>query len=135
MPLASTPVAFFKIIDYFSSELNTFLISSFFVGDKVVQKVHWCNERNQLFKLRVTFDNFDFKMSANVILKDHTNSDFHWKTHFLTFDRVSSAGLNNTKLLANDKSIFSNSNYLLCKDNLEKTFQKRLSPSLLTEYW
>ena len=85
-------------------------------------------ERKQLFKLRATFDNFDFKMSANVILKDHKNSDFHWITHVLTFDGVSSAGLKDTKLLANDKSIFSNSNYLLCKDKLETTFQRRVCP-------
>ena len=58
--------------------------------------------------LRATFDNFDCKMSANVILEDHKNSDFHWITHVLTFDGVSNAGLNDTTLLTNDRSIFSN---------------------------
>ena len=59
-------------------------------------------------ELRATFDNFDFKILANVILKNHRNSDFYWITHYLTFDRISSAGLDDTKPLVNDISTFSN---------------------------
>ena len=70
-------------------------------------------------ELRATFDNFDFKILAIVILKNHRNSDFHWITHYLTFDRISSAGLDDTKPLVNDISTFSNSKYLLCKDELQ----------------
>lgn len=71
-------------------------------------------------ELRATFDSFDFKILANVILKNHRNSDFHWITHYLTFDRISIAGLDDTKPLVNDISTFSNSNYLLkfVKDEL-----------------
>ena len=63
-------------------------------------------------ELRATFDDFDFKILANVILKNHRNSDFHWITHYLTFDRISSAGLDDTKPLVNDIDTFSNFNYL-----------------------
>ena len=69
-------------------------------------------------EIRVTFDNFDFKVLANIVLKNHRNSDFHWITHYLTFDRVPSAGLDDTKPLVADITTFSNSNYLLCKDEL-----------------
>ena len=70
-------------------------------------------------ELRATFDNFDFKILANVILKNHRNSDFHWISHYLTLDRISSVGLDDTKPLVNDIGTFSNSNYLLCKDELQ----------------
>lgn len=76
-------------------------------------------KENSSMELRVTFDNFDFKILANVILKNHRNSDFHWITHYLTFDRISSAGLDDTKPLVNDINTFSNSSYLLHKDELQ----------------
>ena len=95
------------------------LFLPFFVGDGLVQKVRDVMKQNSSMELRATFDNFDFKMLANVILKSHRNSDFHWITHYLTFDRISSAGLDDTKPLVNDISIFSNSNYLLCNDELQ----------------
>jgi len=95
------------------------LFLSFFVGDGLVQKVRDVMKENTSMELRATFDNFDFRMLANIILKNHRNSDFHWITHYLTFDRVSSAGLDDTKPLVNDISTFSNSSYLLCKDELQ----------------
>ena len=58
-------------------------------------------------------------MLANIILKNHKNSDFHWITHYLTFDRVSSAGLDDTKPLVADINNFTNSNYLLSADELQ----------------
>lgn len=76
-------------------------------------------KENSSMELRATFDNFDFKILANVILKNHRNYDFHWITHYLTFDRISSAGLDDTKPLVNHISTFSNSNYFLCKDELQ----------------
>ena len=39
----------------------------------------------------------DFKILANVILQNHRNSDMHWIAHFLTFDRVSSENLDDSK--------------------------------------
>ena len=69
-------------------------------GDKLVEKVRKVLSENSSMEMRVTFDNFDFKMLANIILKNHTNSDFHWITHYLTFDWVSSAGLDDSKPLA-----------------------------------
>lgn len=64
-------------------------------------------------EVRATFDNFDFKVLANVILSNHRNSDYHWITHYLTFDRVSSAGLDDSKPVS-DITTFSNSNYMSC---------------------
>lgn len=71
-------------------------------------------------ELRATFDNFDFKMLANIILTNHTNSDFLWITQYFTFNRVSSAGLDDTKpLVVEINTYFSNSNYLLSKEELQ----------------
>lgn len=76
-------------------------------------------EQNSAMELRVTFDNFDFKMLANIVLKNHRNSDFHWITQYFTFSRVSSAHLDDTKPLVEDIKTFHNSNYLLSMEELE----------------
>ena len=38
--------------------------------------------------LRVVFDNLDFRILANIILRNHRNSDMHWIAHYVTFERV-----------------------------------------------
>lgn len=70
-------------------------------------------------KLRVTFDNFDFQVLANIIVKGHQNSDMHWITQFITFDRVPCNGLNDTFPIIRDMKDFENSNYLLSKQELQ----------------
>lgn len=90
-----------------------------FAGDGLVQKVRDVMKENPSMEIRATFDNFDFKVLANIQLKNYKNSDFHWITQYLTFDRVSSAGLDDTKPLVEDISSFSDSNYLLSKDELQ----------------
>lgn len=67
-------------------------------------------------ELRVIFDNFDFKILVNVILKNYRNFDFYWIIYYLIFDWIFSVGFDDIKLLVNDISIFSNFNYLFCKD-------------------
>ena len=47
-------------------------------------------------KLRLVFDNFDFKILANIILQNHRNSDMHWIGQFVTFDRISCDHLDDT---------------------------------------
>ena len=90
-----------------------------YVGDGLVQKVHDIMKENNAMELRATFDNFDFKMLANI-LANHRNSDFHWITQYFTFNHVSSAGLDDTKPLVEDiNTNFSNSNYLLSKEELQ----------------
>ena len=84
-----------------------------------MQKVRDVMKENPSMEIRATFDNFDFKVLANIQLKNYKNSDFHWITQYLTFDRVSSAGLDDTKPLVEDISSFSDSNYLLSKDELQ----------------
>lgn len=68
-------------------------------------------------ELRIIFDNLDFKILVNIILTNHRNSDLHWIAHFLTFDRVSSQNLDDSKPQVKD---FENIEYLLNKDELEK---------------
>ena len=88
-------------------------------------------------ELRVTFDKFDFQVLANIIVKGHQNSDIHWITQFITFDRVSSEGLNDTVPIIRDIKEFDNSNYLLSKQELQN--QRRdyiiLVSRVLVEYF
>jgi len=69
---------------------------------------------------RIVFDNLDFKILANVILQNHRNSDMHWIAHFLTFDRVSSKNLDDSKPQVVDAKDFELIEYLLNKDELQK---------------
>ena len=69
---------------------------------------------------RIIFDNLDFKILVNIILTNHRNSDHHWIAHFLTFDRVSSQNLDESKPEVADVKDFENTEYLLNKDELEK---------------
>ena len=69
---------------------------------------------------RIVFDNFDFKILANIILPNHRNSDMHWIAHFLTFDRIPSDHLDDTKPLVSDMKLFENEEYLLDDEKLGK---------------
>ena len=75
------------------------------------------NEMKQLVKTegkpRMVFDNFDFKILANIILPNHRNSDIHWIGQFITFDRFPSDHLDDTKPLVSDIKLFNNKEYLL----------------------
>ena len=68
----------------------------------------------------IVFDNLDFKILANVILQNHRNSDMHWTAHFLTFDRVSSENLDDSKPQKANVEDFELVEYLLNKSELEK---------------
>ena len=69
---------------------------------------------------RITFDNVDFKVLVNIILQNHRNSDMHWIAHFLTFDRVPSEHLDDSKPQVECIKDFKNTEYLLNKDDLQK---------------
>lgn len=69
--------------------------------------------------LRVVFDNLDFRIPANIILRNHRNSDMHWIAHYVTFERVSSRHLDDSKPIVSDIKDFDNINYLMSKDELE----------------
>ena len=60
---------------------------------------------------RIVFDNFDFKILANIILPNHRNSDMHWIAHFVTFDRIPSDHLDDSKPLVSDIKTFENKEY------------------------
>ena len=46
---------------------------------------------------RVVYDNFDFRITPGQLTKDHQNTDNHWISQFITFDRIDSSGLDNSK--------------------------------------
>ena len=69
---------------------------------------------------RIVFDNFDFKILANIILPNHRNSDMHWIAHFVTFDRIPSDHLDDSKPLVSDIKTFENKEYLLDEGELKK---------------
>ena len=69
---------------------------------------------------RITFDNVDFKVLVKIILQNHRNSDMHWIAHFLTFDRVPSEHLDDSKPQVECIKDFKNTEYLLNKDDLQK---------------
>ena len=70
--------------------------------------------------LRIVFDNFDFNILANIMLKNHQNSDIHWMAQYCTFDRFSSANLDDTVPLIIDIESFENKEYLLSQQELNK---------------
>ena len=45
---------------------------------------------NSGLEMRLVFDNFDFTILANILLRNHRNSDMHWIAQYVTFDRVCS---------------------------------------------
>lgn len=71
-------------------------------------------------EMRVTFDNLDFRILANIVLSNHGNSDMHWIAHYVTFDRVSSKNLDCSKPLVDNIQDFDNINYLLSKPELKQ---------------
>ena len=75
------------------------------------------SEGNQL---RIVFDNFDFRVLANIVLPNHRNSDMHWIAQFATFDRIPSNHLDDSKPLVPNINDFENKEYLLTKEELEK---------------
>lgn len=68
---------------------------------------------------RLFFDNLDFKVLVNIILQNHRHSDMHWIAHYVTFDRVPSDHLDDSKPIS-DGTRFENIEYLLCQSELEK---------------
>lgn len=52
----------------------------------VIGKVCDIMKENSFMELRVIFDNFDFKILVNVILKNYRNFDFYWIIYYLIFD-------------------------------------------------
>ena len=88
-------------------------------------------------EVRVVFDNFDFRVLANIILCNHRNSDMHWIAHYITFDRVPSNHLDDSKPIVANIADFENVNYLLSKAELEQQRKDYiiLVARVLTEYF
>lgn len=70
-------------------------------------------------EMRVTFDNFEFRILTNIIVKGYQNSDMHWITQYVTFVRVSSAHLDDTRPIIQDIKNFDNTYYLMSKSELQ----------------
>ena len=69
-------------------------------------------------QLRIVFDNFDFRVLANVALPNHKNADMHWIAQFAIFNRIASNHLDDRKPLVSDINEFENKEYLLTKDEV-----------------
>lgn len=87
--------------------------------------------------LRLVFDNFDFKILANIILQNHRNADMHWIAQFATFDRIPCDNFDDTKPLVADINVIENKEYLLTKEELEqmKTDFVTLVMKVLVEFF
>lgn len=70
-------------------------------------------------EIRVTFDNFDFRILTNIIINGYQNSDMHWICQYITFDRISSSNLDNSQPIMKDIKQFDNKEYLLSKCELK----------------
>lgn len=88
------------------------------IGNDLVGNVRRAIHDNDM-EMRVTFDNFDFKMLANIILKNLRNSDFHWIVQYLSFDRIPSSDMEDQKPLVDDITKFDNINFLLDEEELK----------------
>ncbi|XP_044167178.1 uncharacterized protein LOC114977615 [Acropora millepora] len=71
-------------------------------------------------ELRVVFDNFDVRILTNIILCNHRNSDMHWIAQYVTFDRVPSSHLDDSKPIVPDIKDFDNVNYLMSETKLDQ---------------
>ena len=70
--------------------------------------------------MRVVFDNFDFKILANIILRNHRNYCMHWIAQYVTFDRVPSSHLDDSQPIVPDIKDYDNVNYLMSKIELDQ---------------
>lgn len=70
------------------------------IGKELVPKIKGFVHEGQ--ELRV---NFDFKILANHVLRNHHNKDVHWINQFVTFDRVPSTHLHDFKHIADLKEL------------------------------
>lgn len=48
------------------------------------------------YQPRIVYDNFDFRITPGQLTRDHQNTDNHWISQYVTFDRVDTSGLNNS---------------------------------------
>jgi len=46
---------------------------------------------------RVVYDNFDFRITPGQLTKDHQNTDNHWISQYVTFNRIDTSGMNNSQ--------------------------------------
>ena len=56
--------------------------------------------------LCIIFDNMDFRILTNIMLKNNRNSDIHWIGHFVTFDCVKSDHLDDKTPLVPKADLF-----------------------------
>ena len=97
--------SFHNIMDDLGSNLSSIIIKAKFDSGQ---------------ELRVVFDNFDFRILTNIILRNHLNSDMHWIAQYVTFDRVPSSHLDDSKpIIVPDIKDFDNVNYLMSKTELD----------------
>jgi hypothetical protein len=88
------------------------------IGSELTTKLrNWVADGRDI---RVVFDNFDFRILANILLQNHRNSDMHWIAHYATYDRFATKDLDDTKPLVPDVKSFENVKYLLSPEEMDK---------------
>ena len=88
-------------------------------------------------ELRVVLDNFDFRILTNIILCNHRNSDMLWIAQHVTFDRVPSSYLDDSKPIVPNIKDFDNVNYLMSKTELDQQRDNYIIPvaNVLIEFF
>lgn len=71
------------------------------------------------YQPRVVYDNFDFRIKPGQLTKDRQNTDNHWISQYVTFDRVDTSGLDNSHPIGGLRE-FEISNYFINKEEKAK---------------
>lgn len=71
------------------------------------------------YRPRVVYDNFDFWIKPGRLTKDFQNTDNHWISQYVTFDRVDTTELNNSHPIG-DLSEFEIFRYLINEEEEAK---------------
>lgn len=67
-------------------------------------------------EMRVVFDNFDFRIFANIFFRNYRNLDMYWIVQYVIFDRVFLGYFDDLKFIVFDINDFVNVNYFLNKE-------------------
>lgn len=67
-------------------------------------------------EMRVVFDNFDFRIFANIFFRNYRNLDMYWIVQYVIFDWVFLGYFDDLKFIVFDINDFVNVNYFLNKE-------------------
>lgn len=67
-------------------------------------------------EMRVVFDNFDFRIFANIFFRNYRNLDMYWIVQYVIFDWVFLGYFDDLKFIVFDINDFVNVSYFLNKE-------------------